>query len=92
MTISSRQAVPIGTTPTLIVSHTASTGAPANYLARNATGTATIYLGPAGVTTSTGFEWLSTDAPLSFALGVGEALYGVVASSTQNVDVLGQGT
>lgn len=54
-------------------------------------GAATVYLGPAGVTTATGLP-LAAGASVSInSLVGGEVLYGIVAASTNEVRVLRQG-
>jgi len=53
---------------------------------RNA-GTADIFIGPAGVTTATGFKLSNTDAPLRVELG-SDDIYGIVATATQVAHVL----
>jgi hypothetical protein len=58
---------------------------------QNPTGGATVYLGGAGVTTTSyGFE-LVAGTTFSVEMQNGEKLYGVVASSTQTVNVIRQG-
>ena len=53
---------------------------------------ATVYLGGVGVTTTSyGFELLG-GTNFSVELQQGEQVFGVVASSTQNVNILRQGT
>lgn len=51
---------------------------------------AALVVGAAGVTTSTGLDVVA-DAMFTITLEAGEALYGVVASSTATVKVLVQG-
>lgn len=58
---------------------------------QNLTGTASVFLGPAGVTTANGYEWTTAEGPLEVDLEPGEALYGIVAALAQTVHVLGQG-
>jgi len=53
-------------------------------------GAATVYVGAAGVTTSTGFP-LAAAGTLSIDLDRGEVLYGIVTASTCSVNVLSQG-
>lgn len=58
---------------------------------QNPTGGATVFIGGAGVTTSSyGFS-LGAATTFTIELNQGETLYGVVASSTQSVAVLRQG-
>lgn len=54
------------------------------------TGGTSVYLGPSGVTTGTGFL-LNAGQSASFDLGTGEVLYGIVGSGTQTVYVLRSG-
>lgn len=61
------------------------------FLLKNITGTATVFVGPSGVTTGTGFAWAVSDGPLEVELEPGESLYGIVASTSQTVHVLRQG-
>lgn len=61
------------------------------FLLRNATGTASVFLGPAGVTAANGFEWAVADGPIEVELEPGEKLYGIVAAAAQTLHVLGQG-
>jgi hypothetical protein len=86
----SHQRVSIGTTATKVTSdadgrdgQTISIQVPS--------GGATVFLGGAGVTTASyGYELLEGTS-FSVELQQGEALYGVVASSTQSVSVIRQG-
>jgi hypothetical protein len=58
---------------------------------QNPTGGSTVYLGASGVTTSSYGFLLAAGTTFSIELNQGEALFGVVASSTQSVAVLRQG-
>ena len=58
---------------------------------QNPTGGATVYIGGAGVTTASYGFLLAAGATFSAELNQGEALFGIVASSTQSVAVLRQG-
>lgn len=60
------------------------------FLLKNKTGTAPVFLGAANVSTSNGFEWAPTDGPLDIELEPGESLYGV-ADTQQTIHVLAQG-
>lgn len=62
-----------------------------SFLMKNITGTASVFLGPSGVTTSNGYEWATADGPIGVTLEPGEVLYGIVASTTQTIHVLGAG-
>lgn len=61
------------------------------FLLKNFTATATVFLGPSGLTTANGFAWAVSDGPLEVELEPGEALYGIVATTAQTVHVLSQG-
>jgi len=61
------------------------------FLLKNITASATVYLGPQGLTTGNGFAWAAADGPLEIELEPGEALYGIVSTTTQTVHVLRQG-
>lgn len=63
----------------------------ASVVLKNVTGTASVFLGPSGVTTANGFEWAPADGPLSIDLGREEKLYGIVAVTTQTLHVLATG-
>ena len=53
------------------------------------TGDKKVYLGPVGVTSSTGFELASTGTnTLELVLGPGEALYGITASGNCTVSYI----
>jgi len=58
---------------------------------QNPTGGATVYIGGAGVTTASYGFLLTAGTTFSAELNQGEAIFGVVASSTQSVAVLRQG-
>jgi hypothetical protein len=60
-------------------------------LIQNPAGGQVVYLGGAGVTSSVYGFILAVDANISLELNQDEALYGVVATSTQSVAVLRQG-
>ena len=82
--------VSVGTTATLLSASTAGRDGQ-TILVQNPASGATVYLGGAGVTTSS--YGYSLDGGVAFAIDLqgGEALYGVVASSTQSVSVIRQG-
>lgn len=86
----------VTTTATLLAS-AADTGGTADdwggksFLLKNVTATAAVILGPSGVTASSGFQWDTTDGPISWSLEPGESLYGIVASTQQTVHVAGTG-
>ena len=56
-----------------------------SYLLDNNTGTESVFIGPAGVTTASGFEWKTTHPPLTVPLEPGESLYGIVTTDDQTV-------
>lgn len=90
--VSSRPVV--STTATLIAVN--DTQARSSVIVKNVTGSESVYLGrgpshpggDAGVTTSTGWEWETTDGPISVDLGPTESLYGVITTSDQTLHVL----
>lgn len=55
------------------------------------TGGATVYVGPSDVTTASGFPVAAGESMEFPYLGRAERVYGIVAASTQNVNVLRQG-
>jgi hypothetical protein len=61
------------------------------FLLKNATQTASVFLGPSGVTTANGFQWDPADGPLEVELEPGESLYGIVAVTSQTIHALRQG-
>jgi hypothetical protein len=95
MAVSAAQAIAVGTGATKLaenLSRDKSDDRTRIFTAINVTATATIVLGPAGVTTATGLRWTTALGPVfDFELEPGEALYGVVASGSQSVDVIGGG-
>lgn len=82
------RAVTVATTPTLICDGGARVN-PDQVVILVPTGGATVYLGDASVTTSTGFP-VAAGGVFKWAL-TGESIYGVVASSTQAVSVAERG-
>lgn len=83
--------VSVGTTATKLTSdYDGKDGQTINV--QNPTSGATVYLGGEGVTTSSYGYALAGGTSFSVELQTGEKLYGVVASSTQNVNILRQGT
>lgn len=82
MAVTSGQ-ITVGTTATLIVS---AVGNGERVHVFNEGG-ASVYLGPAGVTTSTGYE-LENRSGIELVLEPGESLYGVVATGTEVVDYI----
>lgn len=60
-------------------------------LIKNVTATAAVFLGDSAETTSTGWQWDTTDGPVAVDLEAGESLYGIVASTNQTLHVLRQG-
>ena len=87
----SHQRVSVGTTATKLTSdYDGKDGQTINV--QNPAGGATVYLGGEGVTTSSYGFVLAAGISFSVELQGGEKLYAVVASSTQNVNILRQGT
>ena len=82
--------VTIGTTATLLSATNAGRDGQ-TMLVQNPTSGATVYLGGAGVTTTSYGYTLLAGTDMSIDLQNGESFYGVVASSTQTVNVLYQG-
>ena len=82
--------VAVGTTATLLSAAKAGRDGQ-TVLVQNPSGGANVFLGGAGVTT-TSYGYLVT-AGSAFAIDIqnGESLFAVVASSTQNVSVIRQG-
>lgn len=71
----------VGTTATLIF--TAPLAGNSRVLIRNPSAVS-VYVGPSGVTTATGFEIAAGDS-IGINLSYGDTIYGVVAASTQTV-------
>jgi hypothetical protein len=82
--------VSIGTTATTISSAVSDRDGH-SVLVQNPSEDTIVYIGGAGVTTSSYGVALAGGADISIDLLQGEVLYGVVASSTQNVNVLRAG-
>jgi hypothetical protein len=78
--------VTVGTTPTLLVA--ARVGTKTVYI--HVIGNTTVYLGGATVTTAAGTATEKHTTPIPIELRAGQALYGIVASSTEDVRVLRQ--
>lgn len=88
--------VSVTSTATKIAENTASGGgadtATLSFVVKNVTATVTVYLAGANtVTTANGFQWDALDGPLAVDLEPGEALWGIVATTTQVMHVLGGG-
>lgn len=84
--------VSVGTTATALnTADTSPSAKKVTILVTNPTGGATVYLGGAGVTTTSYGYILAAQGELSIDINADEVIYGVVASSTQNVAVLKQG-
>lgn len=73
--------VTVATTATLI--YTAPLAGNSRVLIRNPSAVS-VYVGPSGVTTATGFEIAAGDS-LGINLSYGDTIYGVVAAATQTV-------
>lgn len=80
----------VTTSATLLTATTAPTNYGASLLATNRHATVSVFLGPAGVTSS-GYE-LKAGESIAFDLAPGEALYAIAASGTVLVHVLQAGT
>ena len=86
----SHERVSVGTTATLLSTVVAGRDGQSVSI-QNPSGGSTTYLGGAGVTSSAyGYE-LTAGSSMSIDLKFSEALYGVVASSTNTVNVIRQG-
>ena len=86
----SHQRVSVGTTATQISSNYAGKDGQ-TVSVQNPSGGATVYLGGEGVTTTSYGYSLSAGSDFTVEMQDGEKLYGVVASSTQTVNVIRQG-
>ena len=84
-----------GTTVTLLCEVSADAGpkdeSARRFRLKNLTATASVFLGPAGVTTANGYEWTTAEGPLERVLEPGESLYGIVAATPQTLHALGGG-
>ena len=84
--------VSVGTSATLLTVAASGGGKDGStILVQNPSGGVSVYLGGAGVTSSSYGYILAANSNISIELNQDEALYGVVASSTQSVAVLRQG-
>jgi hypothetical protein len=84
--------VTVGTSATLLTVAASGGGKDGStILVQNPSGGVSVYLGGAGVTSSSYGYILAANSNISIELNQDEALYGVVASSTQSVAVLRQG-
>jgi len=84
--------VSVGTTATLLTVATAGGGKDGStILVQNPTGGQAVFIGGLGVTSASYGYKLAIDSNISIELNQDEALYAVVASSTQSVAVLRQG-
>ena len=82
--------VSVGTTATLLSSEYAGKDGQ-TVSVQNPSASVVVYIGGAGVTTTSYGYALGTSSDMSVELQTGETLYGVVASSTLTVNVLRQG-
>jgi hypothetical protein len=80
MAVKATQSIAVGTTAVALTTSPTTDLRPGASAALVNTGTATVYLGPAGVTAANGFPWTTSIGPLSFDLDAGEVLYGICAS------------
>ena len=84
--------VSVGSTATLLTVAASGGGKDGStILIQNPSGGQAVYIGGAGVTTSSYGFILAVNSNISIELNQDEAVYGVVASSTQSVAVLRQG-
>jgi hypothetical protein len=72
--------VTVGTTATLLNTTAEKDSVYGKEILVQNRGAADIFVGPAGVTVSTGFKIATTDVPLQLKLGPTEDLYGVAAA------------
>lgn len=83
-----------GSPAVLLAQNTASSDASdasvISVLLRNTTGTGSVWLGPSGVDSTTGFEWEVDDGPIALDLEPGESLYGY-ATIPQTIQTLKAG-
>lgn len=85
------QRVSVGTTATqLTLDNDGKDGQTVNV--QNPSGGADVYIGGAGVTTTSYGYLLKADTSFSIELDDDEKLFGVVASSTQTVNIIRQGS
>ena len=82
--------VSVGTTATLLSSTYAGKDGQ-TVSVQNPSGSVVVYLGGAGVTTTSYGFALGINSDMSIDLQTGEELYGVVAASTLTVNILRQG-
>ena len=82
--------VAVGTTATLLSALEAGRDGQ-TVLVQNPSGGANVFLGGAGVTTTSYGYLITAGSAFAIDLQNGESLFGVVASSTQNVSVIRQG-
>lgn len=82
--------VTVGTTATLLSAVEAGRDGQ-TVLVQNPTGGANVFLGGAGVTTTSFGFLITAGSAFAIDLQIGESLFGVVAASTQSVSVLRQG-
>ncbi len=84
--------VSVGATATLLTVAASGGGKDGStILIQNPTGGQSVYLGGAGVTTASYGHILASGSSIAIELNQDEALYGVVASSTQSVPIFRQG-
>ena len=82
--------VAVGTAATLLSAATAGRDGQ-TVLVQNPSGGANVFLGGTGVTTASYGYLITAGSAFAIDLQAGESLFGVVASSTQNVSVIRQG-
>jgi hypothetical protein len=87
--------VSVDTDATLLYEHPRASGDPGDYSAHSvalintSVTPATVALGDDGVTAATGARWIvEAGRTLTLSIEPGEALYGIVAAGSQDIDVL----
>jgi len=83
--------VSVGTSATALSAAEGSGSDAASVAVKVPTGGATVYVGGSDVTTANGWPVAAGESVTLNLLAAGERVYGIVAASTQNVNVLRQG-
>lgn len=88
----------VGTTATLLYAHPKSEDVAGDYTSKavdlcrtDPPPTKTVYVGGSAVSTTTGVRWSATPGVWHFDLEPGEALYAIVATGTEPIDVIVNG-
>jgi hypothetical protein len=76
--------VTVTTSPTLLIEKDDKN----RYVYIHIVGNSTVYLGASNVATTTGLATEKHTSPLEFFLPINERLYGIVASGTEDVQIL----